>query len=531
MSVLNIPGNQTSGLRSRFALAIAVLLLLASAPFVAQRFPDYLPGYLIQIPAVLFAYGYAVRYDLAAYNWPERATLLLCYLVPLENTFIIKAVRKALLDSHIVLEVFRPSILLLTGIAVYLAWSGRRAAIPATLRWSFVTGLMGWLIATMFAAEPLLSVGVGIFEFLAPWLAMYVILAVADRPLAGHALRLFCAAFVLVAIAQTAAILPALPSVPLFASEFLEVKKNVPLMVAAGGNGYGNTDNLISLSVMAIPVMAGSLYLCRLNHKLPILAAILLLLFAGMLTYSRAGTVSLIVGLLALWLLRVFIFRQASLAILSLLVIVGASHTDPTSIAYFTNGVASFLAPSHTAGDQPQTRITTRSPSPAATDENRTARREPPPVRTDESGTVRRETSFPPAATADESGIARLEAWKTGAKIAAAHPLIGIGYGHYVLADKLLTAPHSMILLRLAEGGILSAVSFLLLALYAPLGLLRMLWRRERDMFAITCLVAVSAFFLKAAIFGAAFSIAGMIPWGFCVALLIATSNIKEEDV
>lgn len=502
-------------------VALACVALLAGAPVVADRFPDYLPGYLIQIPALLIAYGYALKFDLMAYRWPERCVLLLAFLVPLQNTFILKAFRKAALDSHIALEIFRPSNMLLIGLVAFLAYSGRRVVLPRILLLSFVAGLAGWLLSSVFADFPLLAVGNGLFEFLAFWAVLYLFLALApDRRFVVHAAALFMIAFALALLAQTASIIQGpwpvrLQGFPVFASDMLTVKMDLPLMERAGGNGYGNTDNLISLWVLVVVFIAGAFYTTR--NRMALVAALVAVVFAGLLTYSRAGVIVLVVGLAALWLIRAIIFRKPSLMVLGILAGLGVIHLDQRALTYYETGIAAFAPAPSSPAAAPAPAVSVPVPAPIAAEPKISV---PEPAATPVTAPTK----------PDASGSARLDAWRTGAKIAAAHPVAGIGFGHYALVDAYLTAPHNMLLLRFAEGGILSGLSLLLLMLYAPLRLFKMLWNREADMFPIACLVAVSAFSLKAAVFGANFAIGGMIPWGFGVALLIAASMTKETS-
>ncbi|NJO33948.1 MAG: hypothetical protein HC869_13215 [Rhodospirillales bacterium] len=104
----------------RLWTTVAVLTVAAGAPRVLAHFPDYLPGHLIQIPAIVIAYFYFHRFKLMETyrRWTERALLVLSFATPLQNTFVVKAYRKALLDQHILLEIFRPDILVLIGLVI-----------------------------------------------------------------------------------------------------------------------------------------------------------------------------------------------------------------------------------------------------------------------------------------------------------------------------------------------------------------------------------------------------------------------------
>jgi hypothetical protein len=486
---------------SKFLVPLVLVLLLAGVPFVGARFPDYLPGYLIQIPAIGFGF-LCFRYFrlMDKYRlWSERLLLVLSFLIPLQNTFLVKAYRKVLLDEHVLLEIFRPDILMLAGLTFWLVHQRKAVALPVILVLSFSLGLVGWVLSSLFSDYPILSFGNGIFEFFAVWVVLYAFLAVApDRRFMVHAAALFCSGAGLAAFAQTATIWSGIPSdtvfgIPIFAEELLNVKKDLELMVKAGGNGYGNTDNFASLWVLLVPLVAGLFYLVRRDGILSIF--LVLLCYAGLLVYSRSSIVIVIFALICLWCYRFIAYRSISLALLVVLAGLILIHARPEIARYYTSGIASF-AQGLVRRSEPAERLSWRAGS---------------------------QTKI-----LDASAVARADAWRRGVAIATAHWTTGIGFGAYPLVEPEYTAPHSMALLRFAEGGVLSLMSFLLLCVYAPLRFLKL--RKIEDVLAAACLISLSAFFIKVAIFGGSFSINGQIVWGFGVALAVAISLSPRNE-
>jgi hypothetical protein len=128
------------------------------------------------------------------------------------------------------------------------------------------------------------------------------------------------------------------------------------------------------------------------------------------------------------------------------------------------------------------------------------------------------------------SGAERADAWHLGLEIARKNWLAGIGYAVYRLVEPIHTAPHSLLLKRWAEGGLLSAISIVLLAAFALLRLCSLLRTREPSIFQIGCLVGVNSFFLQAMIFGADLSVMGLTVWGYGVGMLLAASQAKFDE-
>jgi hypothetical protein len=491
------------------ALLVAMIVALtAGTQMVALNYPNYLPGYLIQIPAVIFGFYYFQYFNIAAYNWPERLTLFLAFLVPLENTFILKAFRKAALDSHLVMEIFRPSNFVLLCLAVYLTFTRKRLVLPTLLKWSFIFGLAGWVVSTFVSPEPLQSLAAGYFQFFTPFLALFLLLSVApDRQFLAHALALFLVACVLVSISLICAVLfldrasYTAYVVPFYSGHFNLIKKDLAFLVKIGGNAYENPDFFVSLWVLLVPFLTGAYYASK--QRATIVLALLIVFYAGFLQYSRAGIVIVVFALAALVIIRLIVYRQWSWLPMILIGTVIATHSSPAAIRYFGNGLERMTIDIFAINILPVT--------PAIAGSDVTAQIEDP--HTD------------PAK--DRSGDERVQAWKRSLSVISDQWPTGIGLGTYP-GYVSSTPPHSLLLYRLAEGGVLSGISIVLLALYAPLQLAGIVRRRERDGLAIAALLALSAFMLKAFVFDASFALMGIIVWGFGFALLMAASITKE---
>jgi hypothetical protein len=498
-----------------FYMSMAVLVTSLGLPLIFKYFPDYIPGYVVQIPAIIVGFAYAWHFKLLEHyrQWHLRGMLLLAFIVPLENTFFLKAFRKQFLDAYLGLELFRPTILLLLALTIWTAFVARkRVLLHPLIAASFVLGLTGWAIATIASEYPALSLANGFFEF---FMVLYLFAAnTSDRDFIIHCLRLFLIGFVLVALAQASAMVHELCcsnalALPIFGDEFLEIKKNTPLMVKAGGNGYGNTDNLISLWTLALPTTVGLYYVDR--YRAVWAAGAIALLYAGLLTYSRSGLLVIMIGFAAIVVYRLRTFRELSALPVALLVGLLAIHTPPSSVQYLSNGIKSFSAAT----------IEYFSKSIATFSDSRHGSWTGLAWDAPKIGTEKQNY--------DNSTVNRMEAWIRGAGIGLDNWATGIGYGAYQVIDRDLTAPHSLLLLRFAEGGILSAIALLLLAAYPIWRGLSMFRHRSRDMLAATCAIAASCFMLKALIFGASFSIVGIITWGFAVALTLRCTTVDSS--
>jgi hypothetical protein len=467
------------------ALLVLCCALAAGTPFIYTLFPDYLYGYLIQIPALIVGYSYVVRYHLLeVYNsWVLRGVLLLSFAVPLQNTFLLKAARKLFLSDHLILEILRPTILLLIVLTIKTAATKGRIAVHWMVSASFVLGLAGWALATASSQYPALSIASGFFEVLCPFLVLYVVLGNApDKEFLFHCIKLFIAAFVLITISQTVGTFKAIYSsqnllgIPTYADEFLEIKKNLPLMTVIGENGYGNTDNYISLWTLIIPLIAAMYYF---RKSLWWIITLYGLLYAGLLLYSRSGVIIIAIGFAIIFVYRATLTRKWSTMILCALALLLAINSPPSGVEYVSDGVISFL----------------KSPKYAE-------------------------------APLDASGADRMKAMRRGIEIISKHWFAGIGYGAYTKADPELTTPHNSLIQRFAEGGLLSFVSFLFLAAFPITSAINLIRSRSEDIFLLGCAVALGCFMVKASIFGATMSIGGQIAWGYAVALMLA--GIKQ---
>lgn len=500
MTTLPRGADQTFRARFPFILmTLGCLAIAAGAPVVHQVFPDYLPGYLIQILAIIVGFYYARSFSLANLypQWNLRALLLLAYVVPLQNTFVPKALRKYIADGNPLLEITRPAIILLFGILVCTIWHRKTARPPLLIAASFIAGLLSWTISTANSDYVHVSLATGIFEFLCPFVALYVLSANSpDKSFLYHCLRLFVISFSLVALAQSFSILSAgccdsLVGLPSLLDEFFELKRNVPLMTIAGGNGYGNPDNFVSLWVLIVPLCVGLYYYDRSRIWI---AASLFVIYAGLLVYSRAGLLVILIGLIAIVLHRLIAQRTFSALPAGVVAFILASSAPQSSLAYIGDGVTSFINSAMYA-------VSSRG---NAELRERLLKQE------------RKKKDF------DASGADRMEAIRRGLNIAIENSVTGTGYGTYPIIEPELTSPHNMFLQRFAEGGALGALSLLLMALYSVLAGATLILKRSTDIVAATCSIALTCFMMKAFVFGASFAIGGQIAWGFGVALTLA---------
>jgi hypothetical protein len=481
-------------------------------------------------------------------EWWRRFLLVIAFAVPIQTLLPFKT--------------FRPVEALLLVAAALNIWKNRQTGLPIILLWAFWLGFAGFLLSTAFSNNPLLSLDTAILEFLIPFACLSLFLT-EDRKSLQRLVSVFLFGALLLGVAQTTSILAMSPGkfhFPIFASEFLTFKMNVPLMVEAGKLGYGNTDNYASLWVLLVPAVAGYFFLTR--HKWVVALALLVIMYSGLLVYSRSGIVAILVGLLALLILRLIIWRRLSPEIVATFIAIVAIHVSPGSMDYFRTGATSLVQLAESkfrsqdaTSTQPESNQSDRAPATssgedksasggdkaasggdkAASGGDKAASGADKAVPAADKAVPAADKAAPggdkAASAGDESAKMRAEAWEKSFRLGNDHWLAGIGYGSYVAADPINTAPHSMLLLRYVEGGILSVLSFLLLAIYAPVQLMTMLFDRSRaDIFSLVCYVAVSTFMLKAIVFGASFAISSNIVWGFGVALLIAGGIIRPTD-
>jgi O-Antigen ligase len=501
-------------------LALIVLVLILAFPFIYARFPTYASGYLIQIPAVIIGYWYLQTFHVFSLytDWKCRGLLLLSFVIPLQNTFWIKAFRKVFLDSNLLLELLRPEVLLFIAVAIGAAFAPRNkeayARIPGILKLSFLLGFAGWIVSTAASANPLLAFSTGIFEFIIPFASLYVFVAVApDRTFMRHAITLFIISYALVSLALISATLtisdarPSALGLPLFAIDFLNIKRAIRFIALVGGNAYENPDFFISLWVMIIPFLVVFYYPSK--RKRAVLLAIIIIFYAGFLQYSRAGIAVVAIACLFTIGLRLFLFRRWSWVPALLLLIVGLIFTDVSVDKYFNNGLSELI------GGMFHERKTVDRGG----DGNRSVRE--PNKQALQLGTgIASEVD---QSKGDTSGDERALAWNKSLTVAMQNWWTGIGYGNYPIYIDA-TPPHSLLLYRFAEGGILGLASILMLAFYAPWRIVVSLHQRDKDMFLYAVRLGLSCFMLKALPFSSSFSLVGIIVWGFGFAMMLASS-------
>jgi hypothetical protein len=531
--------------RLQIIVLLASIAIAAGAPIVLDRFPEYIVGYLIQIPAMLAAYIYATHFRLLEkYSaWSLRGLLLLSFAIPLQNTFILKAFRKALLDRYVGLEIFRPEVLLLIAIAVWTACVCRKSAkLHPLIIGSFAIGLTGWLFTSSVSDHPALSFATGFFEILCPFIVIYVYVAnTPNREFLRHCVQLFMLGCAFVATSQITAALGMLwihdrPFLPLTAQDFLGMKMNMLLMEITGNNAYGNSDNFVSVWILLVPLFAGLYYSRDIRGWRAV--GLIIILYAGLLVYSRSGLLVVCLGLLAIVAYRWLALRKFSTLVAAMVAGLILIHLPGDSFAYWREGVGRFLLPQthvaaalpHVADALPHVTDAPRLPGGGGSKTEPTKRGAAAEKNaTNDDALGRDPLRIGRWAHGDElSGDERSIAWRTGWKIGKDNWLTGIGFGSYIFADPQLTAPHSLFLLRLAEGGILSAVSFLLLILYVLWCSFR-LPREPPNMLTAACLIGALCYLLKATVFGATFALGGMIVWGFGFAISILPTMIPIE--
>ncbi|PSM18208.1 hypothetical protein [Nitratireductor sp. StC3] len=498
------------------SVGLVVVTVLALTPLVGSRFPDYMAGHLVQVVAILVGYVYFASQRLFDHyrGWPERVLLILAFAIPLQNTFAIKAARKAFLSEHILLEILRPDILALCSVGVYLFFSLRPIRVQSmTLVAAAILAVLGWIFATATAHHSFfLSLGHGFFETMIFWIAFVVLCAVApDRAFYRHCGVLFCLGFALVAGAQSYVIIERLPDylvetlvfpIPVFASEFLEAKKSIELMKAAGGNGYGNTDNFASLWALVAVAAAGGAYFVR--PRWAVWAMFAFIAYAGLLVYPRSALATVLIGLAGLWVYRAWIHRSYSVGLIIAIAAITVSHSDPEAARYLLDGALSLLHKVVAA-------LSSGSESGGAGGGGGGFFFEWLDKRLKSPG------------GGDLSGFARADAWAAAIAVIKEHWAAGVGFGVYRSIVPEYTATHSFLLQRWAEGGVLSFLSVLILTLYAFIASFVLLVRREADMMRATAIIAASAFLLKASLFGASLAVMGLTPWAFGLALCFAS--------
>jgi hypothetical protein len=440
-------------------------------------------------------------------------------------------------------------ILLLTAAVAFQKEPGPR--LPRAIAVSFWLGLAGWAAATLGSQYPWQSLDTGALEFLLPFCVLYLFLCSApDRDFLISAGALFVLGALVESVMQAWQIVSyyrdfaAANQLPEFlwlptAANFTTYKIALPTVLPAGllPFSYGNTDNYVSLWVLLVPLAAGATFFAR--RRWLAVAALFALLYFGLFTYSRSGVIVIFLSLAALLGINLIANRSASAVIIATLAGLIVIHIDHSNLDYYWRGVSGFAnqASSESIGAP---RLPEKDDAASKPEKNNVASKNDAASGPDRAGTLNQnkvevEHSGPDPAGApnqnelefERSGPDRASALKLGLNIGLRHWLTGIGYGVYPIIETRFTAPHSMLLLRFAESGILGLISFLLLALYAPFRLMFLLARRS-DMFEATCLLAVSAFMLKAIVFGASFAISSNIVWGYAVMMVLAASLVND---
>jgi hypothetical protein len=433
------------------------------------------------------------------------ALLALSFLVPVGTLLPLHAFR--LMEAAIFFGLL-PITLVTRGLMIF----------PPLIRWSFWIGLAGWLVSTLWSPARGYSFDVGALEFLMFYALLYLFAShIRDRRSFLAALTAFVGGVLVLSIYQAISIIEVvhLP-LPRTASDFIEYKKSIPVYFKNGiPNTYGNIDNYISIWTLLIPLLAGLLYAVRTWWI--VVLALFIMSYCGLLVYSRVGLIAVMLGLVALVAFRAYAYRKSSFAVCSIMAVLILIHLDTKSLSYLFGGAASFAS--------------------AVSDESReTAREGKPQVRS--SNGVASPQLYPSDApstspqlsgSADASAVGRATAWHYGLSIGMEHWATGIGYGRYQNSEPIFTAPHSMALNRVAEGGILSLISFLLLAAYAPIRFARMV-RYKPSMLLAACLVGISTFMVKALPFGATFAVSSNFVWGLGLALVMAATLIPDLD-
>jgi len=302
-----------------------------------------------------------------------------------------------------------------------------------------------------------------------------------DRKFLIHSIALLNIGVALVSVSLitsaliTTQSIPDASSVPLFASDFQFLKRHLDYLAQVGGNAYENPDFYISIWVLIVPAILLAYY--QVSHRSALLIILAVLLYAGLLEYSRAGLLLVATAAIVTIAVRIFTTREWSWLPAVLLLLLAVMHFNEATASYFFSGLKQF-----------EQRISGH-------------RRYPELIMSgDRSG--------------DERGVSLHKGIEAGLQ----RPWTGIGYGTYRMYEPV--PPHSTLIYRFAEGGLFGALSILLLAIYAPLLLVSALWHREKDLLLYAGLIGTICFMFKGMLFSASFSLNGLVVWGFAFAAL-----------
>lgn len=425
--------------------------------------------------------------------------LFLAFLIPAQPLLQVRSYR--IVEAFVVL------------LAVYAHFTrSSDVRLPWLLSASFWIGLIGYVITSATAAYPATSFDHGALIILIPFLVLYTLLAMSpDRAFYVKAISLFAIGVLLMSAVQMAEILQGYKFLvetqdaperwlAFRGGDFAYYKNVIPQAFPASGIpiGYGNTDNFASLWTLLVPLCVG--IVCVARRKIFAIALLVATIYCGLYVFSRGSLVCIAAGLAALIILQLRHRRSIIVATATLVALVVITADE---FASYRQAVSDFSVPAQSSA-KPQGLL------------HLAQLRESPP-------------KIIPRPEHDESAVDRAAAWRLGLSFGLSHPLNGIGYGAYPIFEPRFTAPHSLALMRFATGGVLGLISFLLLALYAPVRLFQLARSRTGDELEIVCLVAISAFMLKAIVFGAEFAVSSNFVWGFGVALLLAASVSKRQ--
>jgi O-Antigen ligase len=476
-------------------------------------------------------------------NTAQRFILLvLSFLVPAQPALqILPGIDR--LHTYRIVEFV---ILLLT---VAIAFQTRhRPRLPPAIVVCFWLGLAGWAAATAGSQYPWLSLDTGVLELLLPFCVLYLFLSgEPDRDFLISAGALFVLGALVESAMQAWQIVSyyrafaAANHLPEFlflptAANFTTYKIALPIVLPGGllPFSYGNTGNYISLWVLLVPLAAGATFFVR--RRWLAVAALFALIYLGLFAYSRSGVIVIFLSLAVLLVVNFIANRSASAVIIAALAGLIVIHIDRSNLDYYWRGVSGFAnqasSESTVAPRLPEKNDVASQKHVAVSAPNRISAPNQNPIPNPASASNQKPYAASPLnqneVEFEKSGPDRARALKMGLSIGLSHWMTGIGYGVYPVIETRFTAPHSMLLLRFAESGILGLISFLLLALYAPFRLVFAVARRS-DMFEATCLLAISAFMLEAIVFGASFSISSNIVWGYGIMMLLAASLIDDR--
>jgi len=390
-------------------------------------------------------------------------------------------------------------------------------------------------MSTILSPNVLHSTDAGMLEFFALYVVLYVTIVhlhgMRDFALAGILFALgagFVAATqtasIVISVREQAAALGIHLPFPFYPATFVQYKDAVPQFIPAGVPlSYGNIDNYASLFVLLMPWLIGLTFVSPWRW----LAGGLFLLhgYAGLVVYSRGALSAIIAAILILWLFQLRVYRRLAPAMLAALFGFVVALLVPQFGGKVGDGVITFA---DTLSEQElgrnvlqeskrlQDGMLSADKNVVSRDQERVEDREP---KTGDDLDQR---------PLDQSASDRARAWVKGLSIGFQSRFLGVGYGMYPTLDPELTAPHSLLILRFAEGGLLSLISFVALGLYVSAELLRMFGVGKRDMFQVACLCAAFGFWIKSSLFGANFSVSSNMVWAFGIALCLATYRSSE---